>query len=365
MSNEVTKQFSMEDYLTDEEKIKMNIVKEKIVEENNELDGIIKVIYGNEIYLTWKVEFIRPYIIKFLKEKCIDSLIIPEIDKIDITIFNKNIDEITPVEIQKSTISKSRLKNGNYSFNSTQFEERIRRQIEINIKYSGICWFFFDSEYLRYLQNDNLAVNLDIDMTWLIKLMKENKLKAFTIKYDGNVKELTTKDFDFLILSEDQITLNKNKLKIYRNVIFGYKFTEKEIYGYLRDFYNNHNDNESLKDYCSKSLNDRCRIYGDLLKSIANSRSINDMLSMNYYNKYGYGRDKFNIQTIGIFDNLGTYGHGYLTKFVDRFDICKYFPGYIRNKKQWESYRDTNINHSTFTSIVNGSLKFSKTLMDY
>ncbi len=328
------------------------------IEQINEIDGIIEVKYGNEIYKTWKVEFIKPFIIKFLKEINPNSLISPEIDKIDITIFNNKIDKITPVEIQKTSLSLRK-------FNHTDFERAIRKQVETNIKYFGVCWFFFDSEYLRYLQNNNLSTGSDIDMTWFVKLMQDNTLKAFTIKYDGLVNELTIKDFDYIKLSEYQITLYTNKLKIYRNVVFGYKFNQEEIDKYLNDFNINYDKNKNgLSRHCIKNINDdKCKLYGKILYFIGNLSNINKMLDMNY--NFNHDHVKEGAIIFGIFEVVGIHKQANLIKFVDKFDICKYFPGYLRNKEQWESYRNSNLTHETFTMITNGSLKFNKTMLDF
>ena len=323
----------------------------------NEYDGIIEVKYRNEIYKTWKVKFIKPFVIKFLKEKRPYSLIAPEIDKIDTTVFDNETDDIIPVEIQKTSLS-------NRKFNHTDFERAIRKQIEANIKYSGKCWFFFDSEYLRYLQSNNLSSGSDIDMAWFVELMKENKLKAFTIRYDGLVKELIIKDFDYIKLSEDQITLYTNKLKIYRNVMLNYKFTQEEIDKYLVDFNDNHDINDGLSKHCTKSIDDRCKLYGNILYAIGNLNGINNILNMNYCN-INHNHDKSNTIIFGIFDVVGIHKQAYLIRFVDKFDICKYFPGYIRNREQWNGYKGNNLTHSTFTMIANGSLKHQKSMMDF
>ena len=49
---------------------------------------------------------------------------------------------------------------------------------ENHLNVENKCWFFFDSEYLRYLQNGKLTKTVNLDMNWLIEYMKEEKLKV-------------------------------------------------------------------------------------------------------------------------------------------------------------------------------------------
>ena len=183
-----------------------------------ERDGIVEVIYDNETYKTWNLKLAYSIITKFLKEKYQNSLIIPELNKIDLILFDNILNDIIPIEIQKTPL------NAQNKFSHTDFEESIRKQLEDNIENYGKCWFFFDAEYLRFLQSGNIGNCISINLTWIVKLMRENTLKVFTIKYDETVKELTTKEFDFLKnisqncvigYNNDDRILNRNKLKIY------------------------------------------------------------------------------------------------------------------------------------------------------
>lgn len=340
----------------------------------NESNEIIEVRYGDKIYKTWTVKLITPLITKFLKGLYPDSLAVRGLT--DIVIFSKNPYDIIPVEIQKTPIS-SRDKN----FNHTQFEKEIRKQLEDNVTNYEKCWQFFDSEYLRYLQYGNIPKNTSINLTWLVKLMRENTLRVFTIKYNGEVRELTTKDFDFLkdisqtcILScdSDERILNRNKLKIKQNVLFGYNFTQEEISQFEGNF-DNRND-ESIKSsiYFTKSINKKCKLYGNVLNAIGNLSSINNVLSCKVNEKlhthYGV--------TLGLFyqnefDGRNDYAR---IQFIDKFNITQYFPGYMRNKEMWDYCKAKQCIFTTdeFRGIVEGRehcLKLikqqSKSLADY
>ncbi len=337
----------------------------------NDSNKIVEVRYGNEIYRTWKVEFIRPFIYKFLKEKVPNCLLVREINKIDITIFDNIKNDQTPVEIQKTPISRNKFAHHN-------FEEYIRTQLDINIKNYGKCWFFFDSEYLRFLQSGNIGKGTSIDLTWLVKLMRENTLKVFTIKYDGTVKELITKDFDFLKnisqvceigYDNDERILNRNKLKIFHNVINGYKLTQEEITQFENEF-DNRDDTEYVKstDYFNNSNDERCKLYGSILSVFRNLYIINNILSCNCNKHVVY------CITLGILyqNEFRADNHNSYIKFIDKFDIAQYFPGYIRNKEMWNycKRKQRSFSSNEFYGIIEGTfnyefIKKQSTMSDY
>lgn len=329
----------------------------------NNINKIVEVKYKNDTYKTWTVKSIRPLITNFLKEKYPNSIIVPEINVIDITIFDNNSNEIIPVEIQKSPTTK---KSGAMKFGNSQFENSIRKQIDDNIENYGKCWFFFDSEYLMYLQSKNIGIKTSINMTWLIKLMKENTLKVFVVRYDGLVRELTTKDFDFLKnishtciigYDNDERILNRNKLKIFHNIINGYNFNQKEIDNFYNNFYNSNENN--CYDFFRKNNDGRCKLYGNVLKCIGSLNIINKSLDMDYYDEKQHHKIlMINSGIFEIFENSSM-------KFVDKFDICKYFPGYVRREKHWLTYKGNDFCYKTFFDMCKGMYKNSSTLFDY
>jgi len=340
-------------------------------------NSFVEVVYGNQIYKTWKVEFIRPYIVKFLKEIYPNSLIVREINKIDITIFDCTNNNQIPVEIQKTPIDGSYKNNKKY-FQSTNFEQFIRKQIEDNIENYGKCLFFFDSEYLRYLQSDNVGKSISINMTWIVKLMKEKDFKVFTIKYDGSVIELTPKDFDFLKnvsqtctlgYDNDERILNRNKLKIFHNVIKGYKFTQEEITKYENEF-DNRDSNEYVKSsqYFRSCTDERCKLYGSILILFRSLLIINNILACNCNKHLVY------TVMLGIFEQNDYRGNDRNARiqFTDKFDIAQYFPGYIKNKEMWDYCKNKPRVFSTeeFNGIISGSfnydfIKRQSLLVDY
>lgn len=303
------------------------------------LNGIVEVRYGDKIYKIWKVKFIRPLIKKILKEKYLYSLVVRELNGVDLTIIDRNTPSRMPVEIQKAPITSDG------KFAHTVFEGSIRSQIDINIEIYNKCWLFMDSEYLRYLQSGDVPKNTSIDMTWLVKLMREDKLKIFSIKYDGIVKELITKDFDFLKdisqicaigCDNDERILTKNKVEIYNNVVLGYNFTQEEIFQFENDFDNyNKNEVKGSQEYFIKNGNERCKLYGYILSAIKTLPTINNILSCKMENKKSY---IYYSVIIGLFHQNEFHGNNNYARiqFIDKFNVARYFPGYLRNKEMWD-----------------------------
>ncbi len=376
---------SLENYINGNLIPKSNIIKEKGVKtENankhtknsefmNELNGIVEVRYGDNIYKTWKVKFIIQYIIKFLKEKYPNSIAVHELNKIDIVLLNNQSNDEIVIEIQKTPIDTATKK-----FMHSSFEGQIRKQLEDNIENYGKCLFFFDSEYLRYLQHGNIGKCISINLTWLVKLMRENTLKVFVIKYDGEVRELSTKDFDFLkntsqICSigedNDERILNRNKLKIFHNVINGHKFTQEEIDMFIEKFDEriNKKDKTGAMEFFKKNNNERCKLYGYILQSLGSLSSINKILDMNNSNC----SDRRYAIFMGIFEIIGNYASGNCgnnMKFIDKFNVAQYFPGYLRREEHWLTYKGREMDGDTVSRMCAGAYKnapTSKSLSDY
>ncbi len=343
-------------------------IKNKVIiemkENNNKLnkemynERVEEIVINNIKYTPWLVEFIKPFIIKYLKTKLPSSLIAREINDIDLTVFC--YDKIIPVEIQKTQTRKG-------SFGHATFEDRTRRQIEDNIKNYGICWLFFDFEYLRYLQSKNIAKNININLTWMIDLIKDSTLNVFVIKYDGTVKELTLDDFDFLknIYNDDAKELNRNKLKIYQNVIGGYNFTQEEITQFESDFDNrpDKKDNMNSASFFRKNdnNNERCKLYGQILHILKNLKSVNECLCMNNHDT----NSKWSMTFLGIIEIMGNYGYKNQLRFVDKFNICQYFPGYLKYEKIWLMYSNREMTYNMFVDLCIGRFINIKTLDNY
>ena len=193
----------------------------------------------------------------------------------------------------------------------------------------------------------NAGKSMSINMDWFRKLIKEERLKVFTVSFNGIVSDLVYKDFDFLseisqtckISHEtDDLILNRNKMKIYANVVKGYGFTQDEINKFDDDFEKS-SDNHKVTFLTSKQNNERSKLYGNILHAIGNLSDINQLLYRNTNkNRSIVAHIKIKAKYLGIFDTYGNNQNNSITKFVDRFDICKYFPGYL-NKEIWDKLK--------------------------
>ena len=347
------------------------------MKQKNDENGIVEIIYEDDIYKTWTVKLILPHINKYLKRIYPDSLMVRGLT--DIIVFDRKIRVPTPVEIQKTLI------NDHGKFANSHFEKEIRKQLEDNVENYSICWQFFDSEYLRYLQSINVSKKTSLDMTWLVRLMKEEKIRVFVIRHDGVVTELTTKDFEFLkdvsvmcpiSYSNDERVLVRNKLNIKQNVLFGYNFTQEEIDQFENDFDNRLDSEKSsvnMENYCMKSNNKRCKFFGNISHAVNTLLRINDSLSCTYTAESH--KSAIEGVILGIFHQNDYNGNNKYARiqFIDKFNVAQYFPGYLRNKEMWDycKTKDRVFTMSEFNGIISGTFNYefikkqSKTLIDY
>lgn len=323
-------------------------------------NGIVKWNTGDEEYTFWTyADFIKPHIIDFLKDRFPGKLVVRELNKIDLSVPEENL----PIEIQATPIEVNNCPH--YSV----FEQDIEKQINQNITSYHRCWFFFDSELLRSMQDSvNRRSSISINMVWFRNYIKEGKLKVFTVSHDGIFEEKEYKDFDFLseisqtcsiAAKTDGAILNDNKMKIYTNVVKMYNFTQSEIEKFYDDWreyckLNNiestdRNDKMSL--FLIKQKDKRPNLYGYILNAIGNLPAINDILGLKNYNKNA----KRDASMLGIFDVEGRVLNA-ITRFTDRSNVCQYIPGYIRNKETWDKLKGHSLNPRQFESIVKNGI---------
>lgn len=321
-------------------------------------NGVVKWVTGDKEYTFWTdANYVKPFIIDFLKERFPGKLVARELNLIDLSVPEENL----PVEVQ-ATSADSTDNRPKYS----ELEQNIEKQINQNIKSYGVCWFFFDSELLRAMKN--ACRNMSINMVWFRNYMKEEKLKVFTISHDGVIEEKTYKDFDFLskmsqtcLISakSDEMILNDNKLKIYANIMKAHDFGQDEIDKFYEDWrkyckqnkVDGKNKNKMFKLFLNKQKGDRAKLYGYILRAMGNLTAINDILGLKNI-KY---EAKFLASVIGIFDVIGG-GTGAITTLVNRSNICKYFPGYLDNSKTWDKLRGHSLNTRQFENIIKNGI---------
>ncbi len=325
-------------------------------------NGIINI---NGYMIWYDAEVVMPYIIKFLQKIFPNDIIISEFNNIDLTILNQEI----PVEVQSTIVAHKENTGKNPSIIHSQFEDHIRRQLEDNIENYGLCLFFFDFGYYRYLSE--MASNVSLNLDWMAKYVKDSKLKIFTVNYNGIITELKYEDLTFikklsntckLECDNDCRILNRNKIKIMKSIIKNYEFTQNEIDGMRNEFtFKNENRKHSFYAFLLNQKDERKKLYGQILTAVTNLTSINEILNMNQnydsHAKYYAGVLKI-LEMSGITSNSRT-------KFIDKFDICKYFPGYIRKKEAWDSLKTMTYSDKELKNIFYIKNKNIKTLLDF
>lgn len=315
-----------------------------------------------KIYNYWnKAEIVKPYIKDFLKKKFLNNLIVSEFNKIDLLVLDENL----PVEVQSTVI----VDKDNH-VNHALFEDKIRRQIEDNIVNYGKCWFFFDSEYYRYLK-ETTRIQISMNLDWFAKYVKEEKLIVFIISYNGLIKELKYDDLEFIKrlsntcnieCNDDSRVLNRNKLNIMSSVLKGYKFIQYEIDDIEKCFIERKldgNNEKSLRDFLQKESDERKNVYGNVLHSLGNLDSLNNVLNMN--EDFTHESKTFGM-FLGVF-RISNKKHDY--EFIDNFNICKHFPGYVRHKEAWDAVKGTVFSPRGLRNYFWTKNTQAKTLMDF
>lgn len=318
----------------------------------------------------WLANEVMPHIIGFLDSIFPGSIIVQGFNKVDIMILNENL----PIEVQATY----KINNGGTTISS--FEDNIRRQIEQNIEISGRCWLFFDKKLLRYLNtsdNKNISLNLD----WLYQLWESEKVRMFTVTYNGVIKEITNDDWKFLpslsqtcklSIDDDIRVLQKNRATIFLNVLKSNSFTTKEIYKMYMTYMINHNGKRNFNKYLMRNgHSSREELYYDIINSVYKVDNLNNAFKgkMEYNDisrifKYGY--------VLGLIDRPESYNTNsqISVKFSDKYDIAKYFPGYIKNKGMWDYLKTRWLDRSEFYGIITGTymldfIKKQHQLSDY
>jgi hypothetical protein len=328
-------------------------------------DGIVKVRQNNEEYIVWtRAKVVIPYIRKFLRETFPGKLVVRELNRIDFSVPEESL----PIEVQATLVSHP---NTRYAaIHYAQWENNIRNQFEKNIVPYGRCWFFFDQEMLRSMKNAGRGISVNMD--WFRKLMKDGVLKAFTVSYNGIIEEKSYKDFDFLsemsqtctVSAEtDDAILNKNKMKIFTNVVKGYGFTQEDIFK-IEGEYEKYCDinkiedvkNDRIRLFLKRQIDEKSKLYANILEAIGNLPAVNQLLDRNAQKlkKRHMDSTKVNARILGIFDTEG-HTQRCITRFMDKFDICKHSQGFLRHEKTWTKLKGHKLNNRQFDNIIKDS----------
>lgn len=317
-------------------------------------NGIIK----KNGYTFWSnVSIVDEYIFEFIRNKFPDSLILPEFNRVDWTVIDKNL----PIEIQSTIISKE------MTMSHVQFEEHIRQQLEQNIKTSGRCWFFFDAEYLRYLQN-TAGGCISINFDWFYRLIKGDELKVFTVTHDGNIEEKSYKDFGFikklsrtceLGIDDDSRILERNLLKITANIFNYYEITTEEMRKFRKQFNERNDTKYHFRDWLRRDgSSDREKMICDIYRSLFSLNMINIGFDCKVPDDKNVSNTTVRFSQLGLTERLYGRNQDVIKRFVDLPDISQYFPGYIRNKEKWDYLKKSmiNLNSKRFNAIVTGKV---------
>ncbi len=319
-------------------------------------NGILTQIYKGEKFTFWyDANVVRPHILDFLIKEYPGTIIIPEFNYTDIVVTDENI----PVEIQSTVISHPG--KGGQGLMHSEFENKIVKQLVQNIGRYSRCIFFFDSEYLRYLQTlatKNTRVNLD----WFYNYVKEGKLTVFAVKYDGTIIPTTLKDFEFILkisTLREQSVLDKNKFKIMSRVLRWKGFSTKEV----NDLYNkfklsvkvNSDDKNFRKWLCRKGCTEREFELMYAYNSVQHLDQIDSMLSCDITDEDNMRTISRDAQKLGLIDSRDTgktVSAGYMRIFTDYSNIAELFPGYVNNKELWDDLKTRYVSYNTLCGIV-------------
>ncbi len=321
-------------------------------------NGIITQTYGKNTYKFWHIaNVVHPHISKFLEKEFPNSIIIREFNKIDHVILKESI----PVEVQ----STPAYTYGRPGISHSDFEQKIQKQLKQKTDKYGKGIFFFDSEYLRYLQNDITSASR-INWDWFYRYVKEGILRVFVIRYDGLIREVFLKDLEFISKisqtcpvsrESDERILERNKLNIMNNVLEWYKFTTDE-FNKMYDIFklsrcgdfdewlnrDGHTEREVLYYYINRAMT----TLKDINNVLARRVDINKKSYIRTYSHY--------MKILGIIDVKSVGRVADMRIFADYPKIAEYFPGYIANKRLWDGLKDRYIKYSTMCNIATGEI---------
>lgn len=315
------------------------------------IDGV--VTHGD--YIFWhNANVVYDNIFRFLKEKFPEKIILYEFDNVDMFVF----DERLPVEIQSTEY-----KHSDKTVRISNFEQDVEGQLRTDIKIYGKCWFFFDSEFHRYLKG-NINRCSSAQFEWMYRYMKDDQLRVYTVSHEGKIKELSTKDLDFINKisitcdrgrENDSRILTENKDIILGNILKLNKFNTDEIYK-IRKMWNERAIEEKdlhFKRWCVNRKDPRLNLLGRILINVNNLNFINDVFNGNIVMNRGQSSGVI----LGIFESEGNRT-GNRIKFVDYPNVAQYFPIYAKNKKKWDKYKDKWLSARQLEGIIKGNVDY-------
>ena len=224
------------------------------------------------------------------------------------------------------------------------FEQVIQKQIKQNIDRYGKCWFFFDSEYYRYLQSETSnAIRLNLD--WFIKYIEENLLKVFSVSVEGKIKHLSYPDLIFLKKFRSA-GLEKRKISILSHVLQGYGYTSTEIHEYFNAKRSTQDKNAFVTWLRKKEQPDKIKKLGYVIQAMSQLEKIDDFF---FRENFEWNRVSTYLSHIGVLDYKQQ-----LWSLEDYFDILQYFPEYIENELFWNDMKHVKHTANDFIKLISG-----------
>lgn len=311
--------------------------------EEEQKDGITKLIFNDNEYVFWnKAEIVLPSVYEYLKSNFPAELILSEFNHIDFVVLGENL----PVEVQ-STIIYGNSKNDKKSIGSSYFEQMIEKQIKQNIERYGRCWFFFDSEFLRYLHT-NISKANRLDLRWLIAYIRDNKLKVFVVDCKGEIKPVTINDLEIIVDSVTYDKFDDNEISIFSQVLSGNRYTSNEI----RSYWNNKKLSQDKGAFVTwlrkKDQPEKEKRLGYILQTISGF-----LLEVDHL----FAREEVDWNcalSSASFLGILNYEKGYWC-LEDYYDVAKYFPSYNKHIYFWDNLKYKKIKRDEFKILIEGA----------
>jgi len=302
-------------------------------------NGTTTIVFAGNEYTFWNNATVAlPYIYRFIKTCYPDSIILPEFNHTDFVVLQENL----PVEVQ-STIILGHDNSEKKCLAHSYFEQMIEKQIKQNIERYNKCWFFFDSEYFRYLQSETNN-SIRTEYKWFIKYVRDNLLHVFIVSHDGKIKEVKYQDLEFLVNTEMDVDFDKNKIIILSNVINGHGYTSKEIRGSVNEKRQLQDKNAFVTWLRKKDHSERKKVLGYVLQSISSLNYIDDFFLRKIIN-WNHVQNTASYLGILQFENNKWF-------IQDKYNVIQYFPGYNKNKSFWDSIRDKKFTRDELKSLI-------------
>lgn len=280
--------------------------------------GITSLDLKGDKYIFWNhAEVVLSYIYEYLRKEFPGQLILTEFNHIDLVVLGENL----PVEVQ-STILLGKSNSRKKIVASSYFEQMIEKQLKQNIQRYGKCWFFFDSEFLRY-SNSQISRANRLNLDWLVNYMHDNLLKVFVINYKGDITPISARDLEDILDNVKYNEFENNEILIFSQVLLGNGYSSREI----RGFYQN---KKLLKDKSAfitwlrkKDQPKREKLLGYILFTI--SGDLRDIDKFFAQEEFDWNRVSSAASFLGIFEYENK-----LWSIEDKYDVIKYFHHIIK-----------------------------------